>query len=267
VTPDVVADIGNSRMKWGRVADGRVAEAAALDLDDAIGWKRQCELWGLTEATRWALAGVVPRVLKRFETWLAARGMAAGIVTSELFTGDTLIDDDFDDSPDFVTAVEEPERIGIDRLLTALAAWRRTPRGASAVAISVGTAMTIDFVEATGLHRGGAILPGPRLMARSLHEHTAKLPLVEIRPKSPTMTWGENTEDAIELGIASAILGAADQMVWDWASARGTPPWVFATGGDVGYFHKFEFTADVGRFVIDPTLTLDGIRIAAEGLP
>jgi type III pantothenate kinase len=259
VTPDVVADIGNSRMKWGRVAEGRMIEVAAFDHDDAIGWKRQCELWGVNESTRWALAGVVPRELQRFEMWLSARGMARVIIDNHLFT---------DGGPlGFATRVEEPRRIGVDRLLTAFAAWRRTPRGASTIALNVGTAMTIDFVTAKGRHCGGAILPGPRLMARSLHEYTAKLPMVEIAPKLPIMSWGENTEDAIRLGIANAILGAADQMVWDWASCRPVPPWVFATGGDVGYFRQYEFTADLGGFVIDPALTLDGIRIAAEALP
>jgi type III pantothenate kinase len=197
----------------------------------------------------------------RFGNWLTARGMSVMTITNDLFT------DDEDDLFMFVTDVDEPERIGIDRLLTALAAWRRTPREASAVALNVGTAMTLDFVESGGWHRGGAILPGPRVMARSLHEFTAKLPQVEIDPKLPTLSWGSDTEQATKLGIANAILGAADQMIWDWASEQKTPPWVFATGGDVGYFRGFVFTADLGGFVIDPSLTLDGIRIAAEALP
>jgi type III pantothenate kinase len=264
VTPDVVVDVGNTRIKWGLVSGGRITEVVAFDHDDPVGWKRCCELWGLTASARWALAGVVPRVMYRFEAWLTAHGMSARAVTNDLFNGDV-----FDDNVpfEFVTAVEEPEQIGIDRLLTAFAAWRRAPLGASAIALNVGTAMTIDFVESSGMHRGGAILPGPRLMARSLHEYTAKLPLVEIDPELPVTIWGENTETAIELGIANAILGVADQMVWDWASRRETPPAVFATGGDAGYFRGFVFTADVSKFEIDPTLTLDGIRLAAEALP
>jgi type III pantothenate kinase len=264
VTPDVVVDIGNTRMKWGRVSAGRVAEVVAFGHDDPGGWKRFCELWELTSSTRWLLAGVVPRVLRRFEEWLVARGMVAKTITNDLFNG-TVFDDDVPFK--FVTAVEEPDRIGIDRLLTAFAAWRRAPPGVSAVALNVGTAMTIDFVESSGIHRGGAILPGPRLMARSLHEYTAKLPQVAIDPELPITIWGETTEAAIELGIANAILGVADQMIWDWASVREKPPAIFATGGDVGYFRGFVFTADVSTFEIDPTLTLDGIRLAAEALP
>jgi hypothetical protein len=42
---------------------------------------------------------------------------------------------------------------------------------------------------------------------------------------------------------------------------------VVATGGNVGYFSGFKFTANVSEFRIIPTLTLEGIRIAAEALP
>lgn len=260
MTPDVVVDIGNSRIKWGRVSDKQIAEVAAFDHDDPIAWKRHSELWHLGFQTQWVIASVQPRASERFRIWLASQQMTARVITNDLFV-------DEDGPFDFRTAVEEPERIGIDRLLTAFAAWRRSPPGTSAVALNVGTAMTIDFVEASGLHRGGAILPGPRLMARSLRECTAKLPEVEIDPNLPILIWGENTESAIELGIANAILGTADQMVWDWAALQKTPPAVFATGGDVGYFDGFVFTADVNRFVIDSSLTLDGIRLAAEALP
>ena len=54
-----------------------------------------------------------------------------------------------------------------------------------------------------------------RLMAKSLHGYTAKLPLIEIKPKLPTNIWGRNTESAIQLGIANAVLGVADQLIWD----------------------------------------------------
>lgn len=258
MTPDVVVDVGNSRIKWGRVADGRVAEAAAFGHDEPVAWKRQAELWGLHDASRWVLAGVVPVVVERFCHWLAARGESACILTNDRF------DPDLTPGSGFRTGVREPGRVGIDRLLTAFAAWRRAGGGTSAVALNVGTAMTLDFVERDGLHRGGAILPGPRLMARSLSQHTAKLPEVDIRPRVPTEAWGEDTEGAIELGIANAVLGVADQMVWDWAAARPTPPAVFVTGGDGGYFDGYVFTADVAGVTLDPHLTLDGIRLAAE---
>jgi type III pantothenate kinase len=231
----------------------------ALGHDAPVDWKRQAEAWGATERTRWAVAGVVPKEVQRFSDWLAARGVTPAVVTNDLFA---------DGGPTgFVTKVDELYRIGIDRLVTAYAGYLRYFQLFPIVVINVGTAMTVDLVQRDGVHVGGVILPGPHLMARSLNTYTAKLPVVEIDPKLPTTFLGKNTEQAIQLGIANAVLSVAYQLVWDWASHTGQPPWVFATGGDAGYFHGFAFTADVAGFEIDPHLTLDGIRLAAEKLP
>lgn len=259
MTPDIVVDIGNSRMKWGRCETDGIAEMVSLGHDSPVDWKRQAEAWGATERTRWAVAGVVPQEVQRFCDWLAARGVTPVVVTNDLFA---------DGGPTgFVTKVDELHRIGIDRLVTAYAAYLRHFQLFPVAVINVGTAMTIDFVQRDGVHLGGVILPGPHLMARSLNTYTAKLPHVQINPVLPTDIWGRNTESAIKLGIANAILGAADQLVWDWAEHVGQPPWVCATGGGAGYFRGFVFTADVAGFEIDPHLTLDGIRLAAESLP
>ena len=264
MTPDIVVDIGNSRMKWGLVQSRNIVEMVALPSDDPIAWKRQAELWATNERSRWTLAGVAPRVLVRFADWLGSRCRTENIA---ILTNDLLLETQDGDKLHFSTAVDEPDRIGIDRLLTSLAALDRTLKPASAIAINVGTAMTIDFVEPDGTHVGGVIVPGPRMMARSLHEFTAKLPLIDVEPILPKRTWGTNTVEAIELGIANAILGAADELVWDWATECDVPPWVFVTGGDADYFRGYVFTAEVECMEIVPHLTLEGIRIAAEALP
>lgn len=257
MTPDIVVDVGNSRMKWGRCAGGVVAEMVSLPHDAVVDWKRQAEEWGTSERPRWAVAGVVPQQIQRLQEWLAARGITPAVVTNDLFA---------DGGPTgFVTKVDELHRIGIDRLVTAYAAYRRYFQLFPVVVINMGTAMTVDFVEKHGIHVGGVILPGPHLMAKSLHTYTAKLPQVDVHPELPTTFLGRNTEQAITVGIANAVLSTAYQLVWDWGTHTGRPPWVFATGGDVDYFRGFRF-ADVAGFDIDPFLTLDGIRLAAEHL-
>lgn len=256
MTPDIVVDIGNTRMKWGWCRDGGVATMTYLSHDSPVDWKRQAQEWGATERTNWAVAGVVPREVDRFCDWLTARAVTPAVITTDVFApgGPT----------GFATAVDEPHRIGIDRLLTSYAAFKRSIPPVPAVAISVGTAMTIDLMQADGVHVGGVILPGPRMMAKSLHAHTAKLPLVDVKPEMPTAVWGRNTEAAIQLGIAHAVIGAADQLVWDWASHVNRPVAVYATGGDAGYLRGFAFTAEISAFSIDRKLTLDGVRLAAE---
>ena len=72
MTPDVVVDIGNSRMKWGACADGRVGDAVALPLDEPTDLERRD--WSLgSDAER--RSGRLPRVnpqaaRNRFVDWL-----------------------------------------------------------------------------------------------------------------------------------------------------------------------------------------------------
>jgi type III pantothenate kinase len=260
VKPDIVVDVGNSRVKWGRVVPGGIGETAAFPHDDVVGWKRQLVAWFSSPAQKWAVAGVHPRQVERLRAWVESRrSQVVEITTASLIA----------DPQRFglrVTA-DEPERVGVDRLVSAIAAVARPPTLTPAAVINVGTAMTVDFIDGAGRYLGGAILPGPHLMARSLHDHTAMLPLIDIEAGPRKHVYGSNTADAIALGIASAVIGAADQLVWDWAAKCTTPPKAFITGGDGGYFRNFFFTADTSQVVFDPALTLDGIRLAAEALP
>lgn len=261
MTPDVVVDVGNSRVKWGRVAAGGIGVMAAFPHDDTEGWDRQLSDWGGRGLSRWAVAGVHPRQIARFRAWLDAwRAEAVEITTPTLLSRESRLD--------FRVAVREPQAVGVDRLLTALAARQRPASAARPVAaVTVGTAVTVDFVRPDGEFVGGAILPGPRLMARSLHEYTAQLPQIEIAPAAPERPWGADTREAIAVGIAAAVLGSADYLIRDWAGRWAVPPQIYVTGGDGGYFRGFRSPAAPDGVEIVPELTLDGIRIVAGVLP
>ena len=71
-------------------------------------------------------------------------------------------------------ALDEPHRVGIDRLAAAAAASLVKPAGRPAVVVDCGTAVTVDMLAADGRFLGGAILPGPSLMARALADGTSK---------------------------------------------------------------------------------------------
>ncbi|MEQ8661019.1 MAG: type III pantothenate kinase, partial [Gammaproteobacteria bacterium] len=100
------------------------------------------------------------------------------------------------------TRYREPDRLGVDRWLAALAAWR-DQRGAVCV-IDVGTALTVDIVTADGEHLGGLIAPGPDLMRESLTSGTADLVCAALGEVSG---FADNTADAISLGCTLATGG------------------------------------------------------------
>ena len=105
--------------------------------------------------------------------------------------------------------VRQPERVGTDRLLSALGA--REMLGAPCIAVGAGTAITIDLVDADGRFAGGAIAPGFELAARILHQATACLPLVE--PSRPSRPVGLDTEEAIRIGVDAFCRGGVAALV------------------------------------------------------
>jgi type III pantothenate kinase len=254
VTPDVVVDIGNTRMKWGLCRGGRIERMAALQSANPDAWTAKAERWQVPRGAKWVITWVNSRPLIPFSDWLTARGDSFDGIASHKDVGLPL-------------AVDEPNRVGLDRLLTALAAVRRVPAGCPVVTISVGTAMTIDCIDPDGVFRGGVILPGPRTMARSLRDYTAALPLIDPKPQRLTEYCGKNTVAAIQIGIQLALTGAADEVVLGFAYDVKQPLSVFVTGGGMRYFASEEFAAETREIVLDPRLTLDGIRLAAEALP
>jgi len=250
MTPDVVVDIGNTRMKWGRCEAGRVADVIRLPLDDAAAWDSELAKLPLPRpfARKWAVASVNPAAHHRFARWSANHG-------------ETAIFENYKQLPIRVN-VDEPAKVGIDRLLGAIAAARLSPAATPAITVDIGTAVTVNLIDREGVFQGGAIFPGPRLMARSLHDFTAKLPLIE--PAIPsTPLPGKNTKDAILHGIEEALVGGIHALVSQYADLDSQPPWLFLTGGAHHLLGNYSSLCVVTMTSV-PTLTLEGIRIAAE---
>lgn len=199
------------------------------------------------------IASVHPTRRDRFAGWLGKRGIAPAVIADPL-------------SVPVAMKVDEPAKVGMDRLMNALAAMRAAGPGVPTITADIGTAITLDLTDTSGAFVGGAIMPGPRLMAASLHDYTAALPLVDISPLLGGLPFGANTVDAIRAGIAALTVGGIREAVEDYASRLGGDPHVFVTGGGREYANRL---AELLRFpvTVDPHLTLEGIRLAAEALP
>lgn len=249
MTPDIVVDIGNSRIKWGRCTSDAVVEAVSLPPDEPEGWTSQLERWRLWGPRAWVVASVQPERCARFVEWLRARG-------------DTVLLLDSARQIPLRVALEVPDQVGLDRLLNAVAAVRRQPPCLPAVVVDAGTAVTVDWIDETGAFRGGAILPGLRLMAQALHDHTALLPLVEARqsPKVP----GTSTAEALQAGIFWSVAGGIYALVEQLRkrSERAAPCSVFLTGGDAALVAP----ALDQSVIVWPFMTLEGIRVTAQSL-
>jgi len=146
-----------------------------------------------------------------------------------------------------------PSQVGVDRLLGALAAFRRYRK--ALIVIDFGTAITFDFVNSSGEYRGGAIAPGIEIALEALFQKTALLP--RIRLKSPRGVIGRDTTESIRAGCAYGIGGLCDRLVETIARRQGVKPFVVATGGYARFMSKYCRRIDR----IHPDLVLEGILL------
>ena len=161
--------------------------------------------------------------------------------------------------------VDEPLRVGIDRLAGAAAAAAAKAAARAAIVVDCGTATTINLVSPAGAFLGGAILAGPGLLARALAEGTSRLPEVAALESGPPPAMpGRSTQAAIAAGIGWGMRGAVARLVAEGRKALrgeggGTDVDLFLTGGSAG------IVRDALPDAIEvPDLVLSGIALAAE---
>ena len=109
-----------------------------------------------------------------------------------------------------MNAYHSPETLGADRLALAVGANSTFPDRDNLV-ISVGTAITYNFVHKNRAFRGGNITPGPDLRFKALHEYTDKLPLVDSQ--GDLLLLGYDTETSIRSGVLMGITAEIDGMI------------------------------------------------------
>jgi len=157
--------------------------------------------------------------------------------------------------------VEAPERVGMDRLIAAVAANQRRDGNRPAVIVDAGTAITVDLIDVEGVFQGGVILPGFRLSARALADGTDLLPIVDatFRTEAPRVI-GKSTTAAIRSGLFWGGVGAIRELVARTAAELQTSPQIFVTGGDAERLTSY-LAADA-QFVSD--LVLRGIVLSCR---
>ena len=231
----IAVDIGNSRLKIGY--DGKVFTQPA-DFTEP-------------EKCTWWIASVCRPALEKFLEWVR-----------EFRPGDEIRVLDYRMLPISVD-VQFPEKVGIDRLLAAVAANRRRPAGRSAVVVDFGTAITVDLIGEAGNFCGGTIFPGMDIAAEALHTFTDALPKVDVLPL-PDNVWpiGKNTHDAILGGVFWGTVGAVRELTKKLALLARSRQQIFLTGGaaEVVLRGLRSMKEDDAKYIYVPEMVLEGIR-------
>lgn len=221
--PFLAIDVGNTRLKWALYAQPR-AQAAVLahGVEFLENIDRLAEgPWAHLPPPRHMLGCAVAadaikrRVEQQMELWDVA---PSWIVPRSA-------------EADVSNGYDHPARLGADRWVALIGAWHHTrSRGITAplVVVMVGTAVTVDALDAQGRFLGGLILPGHGIMLRALESGTAGLHV----PTGNVCAFPTNTSDALTSGGTYAIAGAVSRMVRHLSEhGAGGPPHCLMTGG------------------------------------
>jgi type III pantothenate kinase len=130
-----------------------------------------------------------------------------------------------------VNGYDHPSRLGADRWVAMIGARQRMlSQGGPVqplVVVMVGTAVTVEAIDAQGRFLGGLILPGHGIMLRALESGTAGLHV----PTGEVTLFPTNTSDALTSGGTYAIVGACERMVEHLREHTGQEPLCVMTGG------------------------------------
>ncbi|MCE9657181.1 MAG: type III pantothenate kinase [Burkholderiales bacterium] len=248
-------DIGNTRLKWalysapmpgaGLVDHGAVFLEAIDDLAETA-WRKlpsPASMLGSIVAGE----GIRRRAEAQLEIWdIEPRW----VVSSASACGVT-------------NGYDHPNRLGVDRWVALIGARQRllergTPK--PALVIMVGTAVTVDALDASGRFLGGLILPGFGLMLRALEMGTAGLKA----PTGEAVEFPTNTSDALMSGGSDAIAGAVERMHRKLQQRTGEEPVLFMSGGAAVKLASItELHAEmVEHLIFDGLLHLQSKRLA-----
>lgn len=206
-------DLGNTRLKCAPLgADGRPGEVQALDHTAAdLGAALDAALPVHFDVAH--VASVASEALRiALLDALSTRCARIALARSQPAFGGVRI------------AYAQPQRLGVDRFLALLAA---RSRGGAALVCGVGTALTIDLVDAEGRHHGGRIAPSPTLMRESLHARAPQLPVAG----GVYADFADNTVDALVSGCDGAAVALIEAALRDATQRLGAAPELLLHGG------------------------------------
>jgi type III pantothenate kinase len=148
-------------------------------------------------------------------------------------------------------AYETKTTLGIDRICNAVSIHAST-LGKNAVCFDIGTCLKVDCVTHDGIYLGGSIAPGIDLRFKSLHDYTAKLPLISEK-KVPSLV-GKSTTESILSGVMNGMQAEVIQLMEQYRQLWPEVV-IHITGGDAHFF-DFLYKKNIK---IDENLTLKGL--------
>ena len=248
----LLVDIGNTRIKWATLDGGRLSKSRARA---RAGWKSADffhQLFGARSYSHvWATSVAGASADQALAQAARRAGTRASFVRVPRRGGGVTV------------GYAEPWRLGVDRFVAMVGAHQLFGR-LPLMVVGVGTAMTIDVVDADGRHRGGVIIPGPSLMVDTLLTRTHGIKRRAQGGSRPgEALLGRSTKAAIVQGSRYAAAALIDRAVDESRPLVGRKPLVLLMGGDAAAVRPLLISACVGV----PDLVLRGLAVLAASAP
>jgi type III pantothenate kinase len=249
----LAVDAGNTNLVFALVDGGaikarwRIATDPRRTADQYAVWLHQLlELEGYSkgDVTAVIIGTVVPRALHNLE-----------VLASKYFRVEPLIAGQGRAEWPLQLDVDEPQNVGADRALNAIAAHAK--HEGDLIVIDFGTATTFDVVSASGAYKGGIIAPGINLSLDALVNAAAKLPRIAIEAPASESVVGRTTESQMIIGIYWGYVAMIEGLVERMKREIGAPVTVVSTGGLAALFDKHSKVFDA----IEPDLTIQGLSL------
>ena len=185
----LLLDVGNSRIKWVFVKNGVRVQQGALGNSEWLALQR--EFARLPPPRRILISNVAGVAMaQRLRSVCGIWPVPVEFITAQA------------EQCGVVNSYQVPSELGSDRWASLIAAWRKL--NGTCLVVNCGTATTVDALSAEGKFLGGLILPGIRLMQRSLSTSTA----LQGEQGGQLQDFPCATDDAIYSGVLRATLGA-----------------------------------------------------------
>lgn len=247
----LLVDIGNTRVKWAHLRGDRIGR---LHASAHARWSRADFVREVFARARGVERIVVVSVAgERVNRLFSAAARRTLGITPEFFVSQRRV-------AGVTTQYAEPWRLGADRLAGAIGA-HRLARGRAVCVIGIGTALTLDLVDARGHHRGGAIVPAPGLMKHSLLANTDGIRRRAQGGAASRQFFARSTRAAIEQGARYAAAAVIERAVEEARQLLGRTPLVLLTGGGAPDLQRLIHI----RHQFVPDLVLQGLAVFAKG--
>ena len=270
----LLIDVGNLRLKWA-YSTQLVANNKSYRFEDDVDTALQYQV----ESSD--LGGLEKCVARRFAATVEpepAQGMTPDMVYVSSVANDEvnlrlarLCEELWQLSPVFIRSgnnacgivnrYDAPETLGVDRWAALIGARRKVPSQHALLVVDAGTAVTIDYVDSSGVFSGGIIFPGIATMIGSINRSTGKISVDSVpKPGAQICLQNPRTSEAVGNGVLHTVVSSIDSAIDHYMNFDQNGFDTIITGGDTGLIkqlsrHKMQSV---------PELVLLGILTLSE---